>query len=210
MVKSPDKEELILKTAMDVFIEKGRYGAKMQEIADRAGINKALLHYYFRSKEKLYARIFENIFRKNLSDLMAAFRDDLPFDDFLRSFIFGYIDLINKNPKVPLFLLKELSEGGKTVKTILNNLQESNKLDLSPIVRKIEKAIQDGDIIKLDPRQLIATVIGAALLYFIGEPIFKALYIDEANFDREAFIEERKKAVYQTILYGILPRGEQR
>jgi len=210
MVKTQDKEELILKTAMDVFIEKGRYGAKMQEIADRAGINKALLHYYFRSKERLYARIFENIFRKNLNDLMTAFRDDLPFNDSLRSFIFGYIDLINRNPKVPLFLLKELSEGGKTVKTILANLQESKKLDLSPIVRKIEKAVQDGDIIQLDPRQLIATVIGAALFYFIGEPIFKALYIDEANFDRESFIEERKKAVYQTILYGILPRGEQR
>ena len=209
MVNPQDKEEIILKSAMDVFIEKGRHGAKMQEIADKAGINKALLHYYFRSKEKLYARIFENLIKRNLADLIAIFQEDLPFKDFLKSFIFGYIDLINRNPKVPLFMLKELSEGGKTVKSILTHLQDSGTLDLTNVVQKIEKAMRDGEIIKQDPKQLIATVLGSALYFFIAEPIFRTLFIDEANFDREAFIEERKEAVYQTILYGIMPRGDQ-
>ncbi|HGY55741.1 MAG TPA: TetR family transcriptional regulator [Caldithrix abyssi] len=209
MVNSLDKEELILKTAMDVFIEKGRHGAKMQEIADRAGINKALLHYYFRTKEKLYAKIFEYLINKNLSELFELFDADLPFADFLRFFISGYMDVINKNPKIPLFMLKELSEGGGTVKAILTNLRNSGKLDKNKIVKKIEQAVKDGEIAPVDPLQLIGTVIGSCLFFFIAEPIFKTIFIEEDNFDRQAFIEQRKEAVYQTILYGILPRGEQ-
>ncbi|MEJ2055399.1 MAG: TetR family transcriptional regulator, partial [Calditrichaceae bacterium] len=87
MVKPDDKEEIILRAAMDVFVEKGQYGAKMQEIADRAGINKALLHYYYRSKEKLYIHIFKYIFRKIASEVLELLKSDLPFEELLRTFI---------------------------------------------------------------------------------------------------------------------------
>ena len=109
MDKHTDKEELIMQTAMQVFIDKGWHGTKMQEIADKAGINKALLHYYFRSKEKLYAKIFEFLISGFVGDLFKLFDDKLTFDEFLRKFIYSYIDLISKNPKIPMFLIKELS-----------------------------------------------------------------------------------------------------
>ena len=102
MDKDVSKEELILQTAMQVFIEKGRHGAKMQEIADRAGINKALLHYYYRSKEKLYTKIFEFLIWHNVADIYNMFDEQLSFNEFLKKFIYSYIDLINKNPKIPI------------------------------------------------------------------------------------------------------------
>lgn len=206
MDEHQNKEELILQTAMQVFIDKGWHGAKMQEIADKAGINKALLHYYYRSKEKLYTKIFEFLIWRNLGELFNLFDENLSFNEFLKKFIHSYIDVINKNPKIPMFLMRELSEGGTVTKSVLKNLIDSGRFRVDLPLRKIQKAMDEGIIIKMDPRQIIASVIGSCLFYFIAEPIFKTLFVDAANFDREQFVEERKEAIYKTILFGLTPR----
>ncbi len=208
MGKNISKEELILQTAMQQFIEKGRHGAKMQEIADKAGINKALLHYYYRSKEKLYAKIFEFLIWNNVSEVFKLFEEDISFTEFIRKFIYSYTDLLNKNPKIPMFLLRELSEGGNTVKAVLKNLVDSKKFSVEKPLTIINTAMQKGEMVQMDPKQFIATLVGSCLFFFIAEPIFATLFIDESSFNRDAFIEKRKEAIYQTILYGVIPRGE--
>lgn len=200
-------EERILRAAMDVFVEKGRHGARMQEIADRAGINKALLHYYFRNKEKLYARVFELLIWDNISGIQTLLNKDMPVEEYFKTFISEYIDLLNQNPNIPLFILRELSEGGETVKTILRELVEKGNFSVKGPLEKIQNAQNNGEIISIDPRQLIATIIGSCLFYFISQPIFHTLFVDEQNFDREQFIEERKEAIFQIITRGILPRS---
>ena len=207
MDKNLNKEELILQTAMQVFIDKGWHGTKMQDIADKAGINKALLHYYYRSKEKLYTKIFEFLIWRNVGDLFNLFNENLSFDVFLKKFIYSYIDLINKNPKIPMFLLRELSEGGKVVQNVLNNLLDSKKFSVEKPLSIIQKAMDEGIIIRMDPRQIIATIVGSCVFFFIAEPIFTTLFVDEANFDRAQFVEERKEPIFQTIYYGLTPRG---
>ncbi len=208
MVKPDDKEEIILRAAMDVFVEKGQYGAKMQEIADRAGINKALLHYYYRSKEKLYIHIFKFIFKKIANEIIELLESDLPFNEFLRTFISTYIDILNKNHRFPLFIMRELSQGGQIVSNALNETKFL-KLDAHlPAIRIMKEAMEKGDIVKMDPRQIILTVIGSSLFYFIGEPIIRAVLITGKSFDREKFIEERKEAIFNIIYYGLLSRGD--
>lgn len=208
MVKPDDKEEIILKAAMEVFVEKGQYGAKMQEIADRAGINKALLHYYYRSKEKLYVYIFKFIFKKIMSEVIELFKSDLPFKEFLRTFISKYIDLLNKNYRFPLFIMGELSQGGKIV---TNAIKEAMPIEIGqhlPAIDIMENAMKKGEIVKMDPRQIILTVIGSSLFYFMAEPIIRVLLLNEDTFDREKFIEERKEIIFNIIYYGLSPRGD--
>ena len=208
MSKEISKEELILQTAMQQFIEKGRHGAKMQEIADKAGINKALLHYYYRNKKKLYTKIFEFLIWNNVSEVFKLFDEELTFSEFLRKFIYSYTDLLNKNPKIPMFLLRELSEGGKTVNAVLKNLIDSNKFSVEKPLSILNKAMKQGEIIQMDPKQFIATLIGSCIFFFIAEPIFSTLFLDTSSFNREKFIENRKEAIYQIILYGVIPRGK--
>ena len=208
MDKQANKEELIMQTAMQVFIDKGWHGTKMQDIADKAGINKALLHYYFRSKEKLYAKIFEFLIWRFVGDLFKLFDDKLTFEEFLRKFIYSYIDLISKNPKIPMFLIKELSEGANVVKIVLKKLVESGKFNIGKPLGIIQKAMDDGVIIKMDPRQILVTIIGSCVFFFIAEPIFMTVLIDENNFDRDQFIKERKESIFQTIFNGLTPRGD--
>ena len=101
-------EEKIIEAATKIFLEKGKDGARMQEIADRAGINKALLHYYFRSKEKLYAEVFSNELRKFFRSILGTIKESEDFKDFIQTFINLYIDTISKNPKLFRFILWEI------------------------------------------------------------------------------------------------------
>ena len=208
MEKIQETEEIILNAAMEEFIDKGRHGAKMQNIADRAGVNKALLHYYYRSKEKLYTKIFKIVYKRFFSEFVELFSEDKPFLEILHSFIPTYMNMLNKNPKIPLFIMKELSEGGETVHNVIKKAVNEEELSVKNFYAIIQKAIEKGEIIPLDPRQLVATIIGSCLFFFIAEPIFTALLVNDPVFDREQFIKERQQAVYETITMGIIPRGD--
>ncbi len=202
------KEEHILKAAMDVFIEKGRDGARMQEIADKAGINKALLHYYFRSKENIYEKILQKVFIGFFSQLESLIQTSVSFADLLQGIITGLIDMFTANPNLHLFIFHELSQGGIMVSKMLESLAMEGKLNLPKwFVKRINEEYSAGRIARVDPPQLILCIIGSCVYFFLTEPLFMAIFPFESPFDRQRFIAERKKAVFDIIYYGIKPRG---
>ena len=84
-------EDRIFEAATEVFIEKGLDGSRMQDIADRAGINKSLLHYYYRSKDKLFNTVFEMIAMKMLKKFAPVFEGNLTFEEKIRFFFREHI-----------------------------------------------------------------------------------------------------------------------
>ena len=204
-----DKEEFILKTAMDVFVEKGWHGAKTQEIADRAGINKAMLHYYFRSKEKLYERILEIVLTKYFKQLNEIFKTEDDLELVLRSFIDKYLDILNKNSKVPLFMVRELAAGGKTINRVIKKCLEDGRLKFpAEFLRILQEEKDKGNIAEVDPVQFMLTLIGSCVYFFIAKPVFKAFLDQPVDLDSDAFLEQRKKALFNILYYGLKPRGE--
>ena len=105
-IKKDTTEEKILDAAQTVFTRKGMDGARMQEIANEAGINKALLHYYFRSKQKLFEAIFKQVFKQIFPDIKAFIHSEIPLEKKLGIFVEKYIDLLMKNPFLPSFSLQ--------------------------------------------------------------------------------------------------------
>ncbi len=203
----PNTEEKILDAAMDVFVSKGRDGAKMQEIADKAGINKALLHYYFRSKEKLYQKIFEKVFLRFFKQLENVHQEDVPFKDQLAIFINAYVDILNRNRRVPLFIARELSKGGGVIRHVVSSYVRSKTIQLPGLfLQAIEKAVKNGEIVPVDPKHFMMTLIGASIFYFVAEPIVSSVLLTGDDFDRDAFIESRKQAIFEILYYGIKPR----
>ncbi len=110
-MKSKDisTEEKILEAAKEVFLKKGFDGARMQEIADTAGINKAMLHYYFRTKDRLFEHIFVTAISNIFPKVGGIFISDAPFEDKIRAFIRDYLSFILQNPFLPIFILHEMS-----------------------------------------------------------------------------------------------------
>ena len=94
-------EQIILEAAKKVFVRKGMAGARMQDIADEAGINKALLHYYFRNKEKLFEMIFMEAAEKFFPRINAIFDSDQPLFEKIESFCEEYISVVMENPYLP-------------------------------------------------------------------------------------------------------------
>ena len=111
-LKKKDKstEERILEAAKKVFVQKGMAGARMQDIADEAGINKALLHYYFSNKEKLFEMIFLEAASKLFPRINAIFSSDQPLFEKIESFCEEYIAVVMENPYLPLFVLYEINQ----------------------------------------------------------------------------------------------------
>src|SRR3954452_616752 len=114
MKKDLSTEEKILNAAKKVFLTKGMDGARMQDIADEAGINKALLHYYFRSKDKLFEQIFLKVTTSFLPKIFLILKGEDTLFEKIERFCEVYITQIIKTPYVPIFILNEINRQPKT------------------------------------------------------------------------------------------------
>lgn len=196
---SSNTEKLILKAARKVFTEKGREGTRMQEIADEAGINKALLHYYFRNKQRLFEAVFVEAFEKFLPRIYNDLESDKDFCEIMQSFISEYIDLIIENPYIPGFVLHELSQNPANIAQIL----EKHVTRLNLLVQKIQKEIDEGNIRPMDPRQIIVNLIGLCIFPFVARPIIQRVFFSGNETEYQQFLKDRKTEVYQFMYNSI-------
>jgi TetR/AcrR family transcriptional regulator len=185
-------EDRIFDAALTIFARKGKDGARMQEIADEAGINKALLHYYFRSKDHLYERVFEYVMQR----LERSFGEVLvradSVEDVLSGFIGGYIDFVRQNLDVMRLMVNEHLTGSPMIARRLQAIMESSDT-MPPVVfvRKIEQAVDRGLIRPIDSLQLLITVMSSCIFFFIIFPTIRAIH-PLAAIDSDRFIEARK------------------
>ncbi len=201
------KESLILEAAMDEFIAEGWGGARMQSIADRAGINKPLLHYYFRSKEKLYRETVYRVMEYFFGVVMGNVQGKDNFPDFLRSFIDTVVDETTSHPRIPLFLMQELSRGGEAIRSILSDVLGKQNPPVTEVMRdNILRAMERGEIRQVNPIHFIMNLIGSCLYYAMAEPMIMEIGKQIGMiglFDKKAFIEERKEAIFTLLYHGV-------
>lgn len=212
---SPNKTEkntaaVLLESAAEVFVEKGFNGARMQEIADKAGVNKALLHYYFSTKSNLYEEVIRFQFKRNFALLLLELRLQDSFEYALKGFINGYIDLLAANPEIPKFMLRELADGGQAVAKVLGEmLLDEQQPTATGLKRLLNRSVRQGEINRVDLAQLIMTVIGACIYSFIGSPIIEVFMPEIKEEKRQKFLDARKRAVFRTIYYGVKKRNKE-
>src|SRR3954470_16415970 len=101
MAKDSDTENRILLAARAVFMRRGTAGARMQEIAEEAGVNQALLHYYFRSKEGLSAAVFQQFAARLFPALIQTLGSDALLDEKIDRIVALYLDNLSLNPFLP-------------------------------------------------------------------------------------------------------------
>lgn len=205
MEYSSETEQKIIRAATDIFLQKGKDGARMQEIARQAGINQALLHYYFRSKEKLYRQVFVSEVREFMEAIFHSMVDTDDIAEFIRSFIYRYIDQLAQNPQVIRFILWEIERGGSLFAEVFREIIAQNPGKSPPFfIRKLNDAIRQGKIRKLDPFHLIFSIIGMCIYVFLARPLIQQIF-PEINFTSPEFIEKRKEEVFNLVWNGIKP-----
>lgn len=203
-VKNPrpldrNTQRKILDAARDVFYRKGFSGARMQEIADEAGINKAMLHYYYRSKDNLFEAVFREAAMKLFPKIREMFDTEMPFLEKISYFIKNYISLLQENRHMPSFVLNELHHHPDRLRNLI-----INEAMISPekIISDFRKAAEEGIIKPVDPRQVIINIIALCVFPFAARPLLQGLYGLNEN-EYEEFIERRKNEVPEFIINSI-------
>lgn len=200
-------ESIIFAAAMGEFLEKGYNGARMQAIADKAGINKALLHYYFKGKDDLYKSIFKKVFDDFFNLIIINTDQNLSFKEYLKAFIANYIDNLSQRQDLLKFLIWELENEAKSIGEYIRSLHnESSPAVGFPIFKKINEAKERGEIRELNTFHLIISIIGMCLYPFMAQSIIKNIWV-EVDLNSESFRQQRKEEVFQLIWNGI-QKGE--
>jgi TetR/AcrR family transcriptional regulator len=189
-------EEKIYSAARRIFLLKGMEGARMQEIADEAGMNKALLHYYFRSKEKLFEAVFKDIFSKFFSRVKVSLFSKITAKEKLIIFIDNYIDLISANPYVPQFIINEINRDPK----VLKSLMFESGIEPQKILEMFLLEVAANNATNIDPRHVVVSLLGMLIFPFAGRPLLQMIYFNDDVEAYNQFLTERKEIVKNMIL----------
>jgi AcrR family transcriptional regulator len=198
-------EEAILEAAEAEFLEKGYHGAKIVSIVKRAGTSPSMLHYYFRSKEKL----FQMIFRQKVQIITQLFEnnsEDLPFAEVVRWFIESLFDFVAQNPWMPWFVLNEVSANSDN----LNLMIEVARPKIEAIFNNLEKLLNEeiarGGIRPVSFRDFVMNILSLNISTFIMMPVLERIMpveMDEKM--KEKYLKERRESNVQFILNALRP-----
>jgi AcrR family transcriptional regulator len=171
---SQSTEDKILEAAKKVFVQNGLDGTTMQQIADEAGINKSLLHYYYRSKQKLFTTVLAYAFKFVVPQLQGILNS--PDDIYVKieKLVAEYIDLLMKNKFIPAFIIHEINRNPEIIVQIMQSAGINPKI----FIDQFKMEINRGNIREMDPRHLIINIISLCIFPIIAQPLSQRLFFE--------------------------------
>jgi AcrR family transcriptional regulator len=185
--KELSTEEKILISASKVFTEKGFSGTRTRDIAEEAGINLALLNYYFRSKEKLFEQVMKAKIVLLFGQILPIITDEkTTLEEKIDLTTEKYIDILSENPNLPVFVISEIQKKNSELTSVLPLKKVFNS---SSLIKQIKERRPD-----LNPLHFLVTFLGMTIFPFVAKPIFNAFQIIKDD-EFQQFIEERRKLI---------------
>lgn len=192
-------EKQILIAAIKVFQERGFAGARMQQIADEAEINKSMLHYYFRSKDKLFQKVFQASISQFFPEIFKVLNSDLALVPKIEKLVETYYDIFRKHPHLPRFVIHEMNQHPERFK----NFMESVDVKIPDrFVKQIQTEIEFGRMKKIDPKEFVINIIGLCVFPVIAQPMIQTVFkMSDEQFQQ--FLGKRKKVLPKFILNAV-------
>ncbi len=195
-------KEKIIKAALDEFVEFGVSGARVDRIAKRAQINKAMIYYYYHSKAELYRAVMENAFRQAVAKLHCRVKDSDDLRTVLKELSSMHTHLFTEIPGFREMVMRELAKADTDGFVRLKDSIEASQL--RELARKrIEAGMATGEFRKLDGRQVMAAYISMSIGFFFLAPMIQKLMGIE---DLKQFQEERVNVIPDIFLQGLKSR----
>ena len=193
-------EEKIFESATEVFIMKGMDGARMQDIANHAGINKALLHYYYRTKDHLFNAVFEKIAGQMFKKFAPVLDENLSLEEKIRFFFREHISFLQRNPRLPSFLLNELNRHPERIKKLIQSI-DINKLWTTLEAQHKEDLVK-YNITKETIPQLMSSIAAMSVFPFVAKPVIASI-MEKMGYDFDDYIESRKEYAADFVIKAI-------
>ena len=197
-------EKRILDAARRVFTTKGYAAARMDDIAKEAGINRALLHYYYRNKDRMFEIIFEEGFKNAFIGLNNVLLSKQELKPKINAIVEIYFDTISRHPELPLFVITELATNPERLAQILARTEIATLEVMTAFKNQVRKEVRKGTIKNIDGTQLLINILALVIYPFIAKPILKmVMQMDDASFDK--MMAKRKKEITEFILDALKP-----
>jgi AcrR family transcriptional regulator len=194
-----ETRDKILDTARDEFAQSGLDGARVDRIAERAGVNKAMIYYHFKSKEDLYQVVIEQHFEEIGRFVERAMSEEADPEKFILKLSNFYNSITQERPTLFPIILREMAQGGERIKAALTRIMGERGLIIR-LKKIIDDGIARGDFRNLDSRQVILSFVGMNLFYLILAPVMNTVWeID----NEKAFREKRPKEIVDLFLHGL-------
>jgi AcrR family transcriptional regulator len=203
-----DTEQRILDAARRVFVRRGTAGARMQEIAAEAGVNQALLHYYFRSKDRLAAMVFRDAAARLLPAIGELLGSDASIEEKVERFVHLYIDGVRLNPFIPGYLVSELHQQPERLTALIDAAGPAARLAADAVRHQLDTQLRDaaaaGRIRPISAEQFFVNMVALCVMPFLARPLLEALLgMDARAF--ESFLDQRRAELPAFIIRGLKP-----
>jgi AcrR family transcriptional regulator len=192
----------IVATAEQIFAEKGLAGARMDEIARAAKVNKALLYYYFRSKEELYRFVLETLLSQLRARVGAQGVGPFSPGERLAAVIDNFFDFVQRHPNYPRLVQRVMMTRGPNLEWIVSEYYKPLHVQL---VGLIEEGISSGEFRRVDTRNTALTVVSIMVFYFAAAPVLRRILGHDPLQPRE--VAQRRKAVHDFLEHGLFLPG---
>jgi len=177
-------EEKIKEAARKVFLRKGFSATRTRDIAEEAGINLALLNYYFRSKQRLFDEVMKEKIQTLLKTIIPALQDSsTTLDEKIKLIVSNYIKVLTKNNDLPIFVLNELRKNNVS---FISNLPVGKTILETSFILQLKQRKRN-----VDPVHFLMSLLGLIIFPFVAKPILtQSGMINEKKF--QSLIQERE------------------
>ena len=208
--RSADTEQRILDAAHAVFVRRGTAGARMQEIAAEAGVNQALLHYYFRSKEQLARATFERAGSQLMPAILRVMASDTAIEDKVARVVALELDHLSRAPYLPGYIISEVAHHPERAQQLIGAMTHGlTPAQIRPRVfgalkRQIAARVAAGEMRAITPESFMVNLVSLCIFPFAARPMLQAMLgVDEAGFAR--FIARRRTDLVEFFLGALRP-----
>jgi len=203
--KEVNTEQIILEAAEAEFFEKGYGNAKTVAIAQRAGVSHSMLHYYFRTKEQLFQKIFKEKVQTLTQMFNVIFEQNTDFKETLRLLIETQFKFLMQNPQLPMFVFREIVSNKENRDWAVKILFPHLFPFLSTIEKMLTTEISKGKIRPITIQNLLMNILSINISTFVALPVFKETFHYDSNEMVENFLNERCKSNIEFILNALKP-----
>ncbi|MEG1649784.1 MAG: TetR/AcrR family transcriptional regulator [Rikenellaceae bacterium] len=189
-------EQTILTAAEKLFLEKGYTLTSTADIAREAGCNSALIHYYFRTKERLFISLFDSKFESFVASFFAIPMSDLTFEQKVKATITTHFDFIRANKCLPFLLLSEVTTNPERLLQMKQHQNTNVESVIAALQREIDCEVSSGRIRKITAVDLMITIGTLDISTFLVLPVLKQI----SGFDEQKFIDNRREEIIYTVM----------
>ncbi len=199
-----NSEERILKAAEELFLTKGYDGTKTTQIAEKAGVTHAMLHYYFRTKDKLFERIVNEKMEFVLTLVALPLANGgKSFTERIQHCVETHFDFLVANPTLPRFIMNEVITNQERCQMMVQKIKPMIGIMASNLQNEANRAAEMGEIEPIDVKMLMLNILSVNVMTFVAYPIFDSLFPESSDEIKNTFLQARKAENVQLILKRI-------